>query len=132
MSQASRTDAQAAIREVIERHYFRGMDELDFETFAPALHPEVRIAFVQEGELVSLDRETWRERLDAIRADSGHPLHKERSEKHLEAVQVVGKVASATVRFVFPSRTYTDFLTFAQGEGGWRIVSKTFHLELQS
>lgn len=130
MSQASRIDARAAIREVIERHYFRGMDELDFETFAPALHPEVRIAFVQGGELVSLDRETWRGRLDAIRADADHPLHKERSEKHLDSVQIVGEVASATVRFVFPSRTYTDFLTFALGEGGWRIVSKTFHLEM--
>ena len=121
---------EAAIGEVLEQHYFRGMDELSFEVFAPAFHPSARLAFVAGGELVQLDLDQWRERLDALRSDADHPLHHERSDKHIDSLAVVGDTASVTVRFVFPSRTYTDFLHFVRLGGAWTIVAKTFHLEL--
>ena len=132
MSHPSRREAHSAIQAVLERHYFRGMDELSFETFAPAFHPTARISFVDESGLVPLDLAGWQGRLAALRADADHPLHHEESRKSIEAIEVAGDVACATVRFHYPSRVYTDFLLFAEVDGRWRITSKTFHLELLS
>ena len=122
----------SAIRRLLEEHYFRGMDALDFEVFAPAFHRDARLAFVVDGALVQLDLAAWRERLDELRADADHPLHHERSEKSIDEVQVVGDTARATVRFVFPSRTYTDFLQLVRVDGRWQILSKVFDLEVKT
>lgn len=107
------------------------MDALSFELFAPAFDPDARLAFVAEGGLVQLDLDAWRRRLDVLRTDVDHPLHHEASEKHVDEVVVVGDVATATVRFVFPSRTYTDFLQLVRTQGEWKILAKTFDLELE-
>lgn len=121
---------EAAIVAMLERHYFRGMDALSFEVFAPAFHPEARLSFVADGALVRLDLDEWRARLDALRADADHPLLHEVSEKRIEEVAVVGDVATATVRFVFPSRVYTDFLQLVRVRDEWKILAKSFDLEL--
>ena len=126
------SEDEREIRELLSRHYLRGMDELSFEVFAPAFHPSARLAFVTGGELALLDLTEWRARLDSIRADESHPLLHERSKKHVDDIDVAGDVARATVRFVFPSRTYTDFLQLVRGGGEWRIIAKTFHLELST
>ena len=132
MSHPSAITDEQAIEDVLTRHYFRGMDELSFETFAPAFHPEARLAFVVEGEAALLGLEQWKARLEALAADPENVLRKERSEKHLADVQVVGDVARATVRFVFPSRTYTDFLQLVRSGGEWKIIAKTFQLQVRS
>ncbi|MEQ8766010.1 MAG: nuclear transport factor 2 family protein [Planctomycetota bacterium] len=127
---SSLTDDSSRIKTLLEGPYFRGMDEVSFEVFEPCFHPEARLAFIQDGELVMLSLSEWRARLEAIRSDPSHPILQETSRKEVETVRVDGDVASAVVSFRFTSRAYVDHLHLTRCQGEWRILSKTFHLEL--
>ncbi len=128
----SRSSDSAAIRSLLEDHYFPGMDSLEFHAFAPAFHEDARLAFVAGGKLVQLDLAQWSQRLDSIRADPEHPLLSTRSEKTIEQIAVRGDVAQATVHFSFPDREYSDFLQHIRVADHWQIIAKVFQMEMTS
>ncbi len=126
MSQSFQDTSIADITAVLQ-DYFDGLYEGDLDKFGRVFHESSHL-YVTDGETVTdLPRETY---FDMIRrresaASQGLPRH-----DRIVSIHKAGpNTALATVNCAIPPRYFTDYLTLMRDANGWRIISKSFHVD---
>ena len=105
--------------------YLDGLYEGDVERLAGIFLPEAHLYATSEGELSSLSRDVW---LDKVRnrtsaKDSGLP-----STNRVHWIEVAETTAVARVTCSHSPNNFTDTLSLLKLADGWKIIAKTYHV----
>ncbi|MSO91122.1 MAG: nuclear transport factor 2 family protein [Acetobacteraceae bacterium] len=120
-------DDLKAIEEVLQT-YFDGLYEGSTEKLAAAFHDSADLRSVNaDGSLAVLPKAAW---LEGVR---NRPSAASRNLLRRDFVISLDRSSSTTafakVNCQIPPRYFTDYLVLAKLQGGWKIVSKTFHTD---
>ncbi len=104
------------------RAYIRGHATGDSTHFRDAFLPTAHIEGIRDGAFVS-----WR--LDAYCAlFQGRPaLDEPTRSRRIDAIDVHGTVATATMTLSHGADTFTDMFLLVRVDEGWRIANKAYH-----
>jgi hypothetical protein len=121
------TDDLAAIEAVLQT-YFDGLYEGSVEKLGAAFHDTTDLRSVAaDGTLTILTRTAW---LDAVKA---RPSPQSKDLPRHDWVVTIDRSGPATafakVHCAVPPRYFTDYLTLAKLNEGWKVVGKTFHTD---
>ncbi|WP_421994547.1 nuclear transport factor 2 family protein [Roseococcus sp.] len=120
--------ALAAI-EAVARTYLDGLFEGDPVKIAAAFHPVSHLYSVApDGSVADLPRAEWLERIGTRRKPSEMGFAQ---EDRILAIDMAGEdSACVKVYCHLPPRQFTDYLLLLKTAEGWRIVSKSFHTDM--
>jgi len=108
--------------------YFDGLYSGDLETFTRIFHENAHLYASDGNELTDWPREQY---FDLIRnRQSALEQGLNRHDRILSIHKAGPNTALATVNCAMPPKYFTDYLTLLQNDGVWRIISKTFHLDI--
>ncbi|MFF8934749.1 nuclear transport factor 2 family protein [Streptomyces paradoxus] len=104
------------------RAYIRGHATADPTHFRDAFLPTAHIEGIRDGAFVS-----WR--LDEYCAlFQGQPaLDEPTRTRRIDAIDVHGTVATATMTLQHGADTFTDIFLLVRADGSWRIANKAYH-----
>ena len=107
--------------------YFDGLYEGDTAKLASVFHDVSHLFSVTDGKLDVLPRAAW---FDMVK---NRPSAVSRDLPRRDWAVMIDRsgptTAFAKVHCQIPPRYFTDYLTFVKLNEGWRIVSKTFHVD---
>jgi hypothetical protein len=104
------------------RAYIRGHATGDPAHFREAFLPTAHIEGVREGAFVSWDVDDYCALFD------GQPAPDEPARsRRIDAVDVHGSVATASMTLQHGADTFTDVFLLVQVDGQWRIANKAYH-----
>ncbi|MEV7282335.1 nuclear transport factor 2 family protein [Streptomyces sp. NPDC093111] len=104
------------------RAYVRGHATGDPAHFRAAFLPGAHVEGIRDGAFVSWPLDTY----CALFHGSPAPDEASRSRR-VDAVDVHGSVATATMTLEHGADTFTDIFLLVRGEDGWRIANKVYH-----
>ena len=108
--------------------YFDGLYEGNLETFGRVFHPQAHL-YSSDGETVTdLPREAYFEVIRNRQSPRSQGL--KRYDRILSIHKAGPGTALATVNCAMPPKYFTDYLTLLRTEEGWKIISKTFHVDV--
>jgi len=116
-------DEAEAIRNAIEQHYFRGLEEQDFSLIEGLFHPDAVLIYVRDGRMSVITLDRWRSSMNPERVGDVQWVMR------VESVDVSRTVASARIVLERPGVRYTDFLNLVYADGRWMVVNKVFHAQ---
>lgn len=119
---------RAAIREVIESAYIRGIHiEWDAEAARNGFHPEFAMLIFEEDGIRKLPIGDWVKSIEQNKKN--HPEGPQYKITHeIPMVDVTGNAAVAKIELYRDgTHIYTDYMSLYKFEGGWKIVGKIFH-----
>lgn len=116
---------EAAIRQTVQ-YYFDGGKNRDSLTLRKAFHPEARMLFARDGELVLVPIGEYITRVGSERLKPGEV---DSTERKVVSVDVVGDAAVAKLELKRPSALLTDYMSLLKVDGRWLIVNKIFTRE---
>ncbi len=102
--------------------YIRGHATGDPAPFRDAFLPTAHIEGLRDGVFVSWDLDEY----CALFPGRPAPDEADRSRR-IDALDVHGTVATATMTLVHGPDTFTDVFLLVRVEGGWRIANKAYH-----
>ncbi len=106
--------------------YFDGLYHADSDKLAEAFHPQAIYATADETPLLY---RTMDEYFKVVEKRESPASRKEIRRDVIDAIEFAGdNTAFARVRCSIGSRDFTDFLTFVQTDGAWRIIAKVFQI----
>jgi hypothetical protein len=116
-------DGVAASVEVIAplRAYALGHATGSPELFRRAFRPTAHIEGIRDGAFVSWDLDTYCALFDGPAADE------DQRSRSVDAVQVRGTVAAATMTLHHGENTFIDLFLLVRDADGWRIANKVYH-----
>ena len=121
--------AESELRPAVER-YFEAMAKGDGAGIRAVFHPDAQLFGVFGGSPVTIPLESWIERIEGDPKPAPDaqvsPPPEDGVEWRIVTSEIDGDIARVVVRDRFLGVWYTDYLTFLQAEGQWRIVNKTF------
>jgi hypothetical protein len=122
-------DPTATVRRVLD-DYFDGLYDGDTEKLSRVYHERVRLFCPTEPELVELDLPGYLELVKnrpspASRGD-------ERFDRVLEVSVPTPTTAHARVNCAYLPKRFTDDLTLVRSDGGWKIIAKVWHYEVDA
>ncbi|MFE3068094.1 nuclear transport factor 2 family protein [Streptomyces sp. NPDC059247] len=104
------------------RAYMRGHATGDPAHFREAFLPSAHIEGIREGAFVSWPLDTY------CTLFHGSPAPDEATRsRRIDAVDVHGSVATATMTLAHGADTFTDVFLLVRVEDGWRIANKAYH-----
>jgi hypothetical protein len=108
--------------------YFDGLHHSDVVRLGQVFHPEAHYACATDGDLVHMSMEAY---LPMVAARASPASRGEARHDEIVSIQFAGPVtAMACVRCAIGPKRFTDFLSFVQVDGDWRIIAKVFHFDL--
>jgi hypothetical protein len=115
-------DEVAAAPEVLEplHAYALGHATGSPEHFRRAFRPTAHVEGIRDGGFASWDLETYCALFDGPAADE------ERRSRTVDAVEVTGTVATATMTLHHGADTFTDVFLLVEEGGRWRIANKVY------
>ena len=112
--------ARRQVSAVVE-HYLHGLKFNDVASLRTAFWPEAMLYWVKpDGSLGRLTQEDW---YKSFTASAGK---EEQGELRIDALDVVGDVASVKVVETYPKSVYIDYLSLLRLKGQWMIVNKVY------
>lgn len=102
--------------------YIRGHATGDPVHFRDAFLPTAHIEGIRDGEFVSWCLDEYRA-LFPGRPAPDEPIR----SRHVDAVEVHGGVATATMTLRHGPDTFTDIFLLVRVADGWRIANKVYH-----
>ncbi|NHA05143.1 nuclear transport factor 2 family protein [Mucilaginibacter sp. HC2] len=113
--------SRAAITEVLENHYFKGIYEGDISKLSPIYYNGTLLFGDVKGQPYAKTLEQY---LDGVAhrqspKDSGKPFKGE-----IVDIRVINSIAVAEVKVKMYEFNYHEFLSFHQIDGKWLIVNK--------
>ena len=126
MNQGFQDSSIADITAVLQ-DYFDGLYEGDVEKFSRIFHESSHL-YVTDGKTVTdIPREAY---FDMIRSrESAASQGLARYDRIVSIHKSGPNTALATVNCAMPPRFFTDYLTLMRDDNGWRIISKSFHVD---
>jgi hypothetical protein len=107
--------------------YFDGLHDGDVDKLGAIFHEACHLFSVTDGKLNDMSRAQW---FDLIKSrPSGRAQGLARHDWVISIDRSGPTTAFAKVHCALPPRFFTDYLTLVKLAGGWRIISKTFHVE---
>jgi putative lumazine-binding protein len=104
------------------RAYIRGHATGDPACFRAAFLPTAHIEGIRDGAFVSWPLDVYCALFD------GRPAPDEPSRsRRIDAVDVHGSVATATMTLRHGPDTFTDVFLLVRADGHWRIANKAYH-----
>lgn len=91
------------------------------EHFRRAFRPTAHIEGIRDGAFVSWDLNTYCALFDGPAADE------DQRSRIVDAVQVSGTVAVATMTLHHGENTFIDLFLLVRDADGWRIANKVYH-----
>jgi len=120
-------DASIADITGVLKDYFDGLYDGDLDKFARVFHENAHLYFTDGETVTDWPRETYFELIAG--RDSPAAQGAARHDKILSIHKAGPNTALATVNCAIPPRYFTDYLTLVNTAQGWRIISKTFHID---
>ena len=112
--------ARRQVSEVVE-HYLHGLKFNDVTSLRAAFWPEAMLYWVKrDGSMGRLAQEDW---YKSFAASAGK---EEQGELRIDALDVVGDIASVKVVETYPKSVYIDYLNLLRMKGEWLIVNKVY------
>lgn len=109
--------------------YFDGLYHSDAGKLAQVFHPQAIYACGTQGGLNLLTMDAY------LPMVAGRPSPASRGEPRRDrilSVEFAGPVtAFARVECAIGEKRFTDLLSFIRLDGGWRLISKVFHFDLE-
>jgi Putative lumazine-binding len=122
---SARSGDEAAIRQTVQ-YYFDGGSNRDSVALRKAFHPDARMLFVRDGQLVVVPIEEYIARVAGERLKPGEV---DSTRKRVTSVDVTGDAAIARVELKRPGALIVDYMSLLKVEGRWQIVNKIFSRE---
>lgn len=114
---------EAGVRAALE-HYLQGHATGEGAHFRQAFHPEARLFWIRDGQLVQRTSEEY------IAGASGRPAADEaQRERRIVSIDISGSAAVAKVELDYPAARYIDYMSLVKVGDEWKIINKTFHIE---
>ena len=108
--------------------YLDGLHHSDTARLRAVFHPAARYVTATDGTLLSLSMDEY---LPVVDARPSPASKGEERRDRIVSIELAGPVtAFARVECRIAPRSFTDLLTLVDVDGGWRIVSKVFHYDL--
>ena len=109
--------------------YFDGLYDGDIDKLTGIYHERVRLFCPTDPELVELDLPTY---LEIVKnRPSPASRQDERFDRILEVSVPTPTTAHARVQCAYLPKRFTDDLTFVQTAGGWKIIAKVWHYDIE-
>lgn len=122
-AQAAAVPSDSVRRQVsaVVEHYLHGLKFNDVASLRTAFWPEAMLYWVKrDGSLGRLTQEDW---YKSFAASAGK---EEQGELRIDALDVVGDIASVKVVETYPKSVYIDYLNLLRMNGRWLIVNKVY------
>ncbi|WP_330457376.1 nuclear transport factor 2 family protein [Streptomyces sp. NBC_00820] len=104
------------------RAYIRGHATGDPTHFRDAFLPTAHIEGIRDGAFISWPLDEY------CTLFQGQPAPDEPTRtRHIDAIDVHGTVATATMTLSHGADTFTDIFLLIRADGGWRIANKAYH-----
>jgi len=114
--------------EALLQTYFDGLYEGDIAKLAAAFHETADLrSIAADGTLAVLPRAAWFEAVQSRASPQSRDLP--RHDRVMTIDRSGPATAFAKVQCAIPPRYFTDYLTLARLNQGWKIVGKTFHTD---
>jgi hypothetical protein len=111
---------EAGVRAALNA-YLDGHRTGQADAFRRAFHPDARMLYAKDGQLVKT------EIADYIARAPGKPAEDEdKRRRSIDSIDIVGDAAIAKITLNYPEVTFTDYMTLLKINNEWRIVSKVF------
>ncbi len=108
--------------------YFDGLYEADLEKFSRVFHEDSHLYFTDGDSITDWPRFKYFEIIRQRPSPASQSLPR---YDRIVSIHKAGKnTALATVNCAIPPRYFTDYLTLLKTGKGWRIISKTFHVDV--
>ena len=119
------TDDYQEILSLLDK-YFDLLYDGDATLIPEVFLPEAHVYSVVDGQVVVVDVEGFRERIEARPAPSR--TGEERRDRIIAIDRLGPSIALAKVDLlILPAGYYADYLSMLKVAGNWRIASKVFH-----
>jgi hypothetical protein len=116
-----RSDSTRAQVSAVVEKYLHGLKFNDVPSLRAAFWPEAMLYWVKpDGSLGRLTQEDW---YKSFAASAGK---EEQGELRIDALDVVGDIASVKVVETYPKSVYIDYLSLLRMKGEWLIVNKVY------
>lgn len=118
---------EAAIRQTVQ-YYFEGGKNRDSVALRKAFHPDARMLFAKDGELVVVPIGDY---IARVTQDRPKPGEVDSTKRQVTSVDVTGDAAVARLRLERPDVVVTDYMSLLKVDGRWQIVNKIFSREFR-
>jgi hypothetical protein len=113
---------EAAIRQTVQ-YYFDGGKNRDSVALRKAFHPDARMLFTKDGQLVVVPIGEYIARVAGEKAKFGAV---DSTTRKVTSVEVTGDAAIARLELGRPDMVITDYMSLLKVDGRWQIVNKIF------
>ncbi len=104
--------------------YFTGLHEGNLDLVQKVFLPSAGICGYYEGDRVIIGLHEY---LNILKHMSPPVMLDEAFDMRIDGVDLIGRVASVRVCYLFQALRYTEYLSLLKTDAGWKIVAKTFH-----
>jgi hypothetical protein len=113
---------EAAIRQTVQ-YYFDGGKNRDSVALRKAFHPDARMLFAKDGQLVVVPIDEY---IARVGGSTLKPGEVDSATRRVTSVDVVGDAAIARLELKWPDAALTDYMSLLKVDGRWQIVNKIF------
>jgi Putative lumazine-binding len=107
--------------------YFRALYQCDLEMFDRVFHPASSLFDVDEGQIDAVPIAGYRDLISKRKSPAS--VGQAREDEIIMIDWLSDRCATVKVRLRIHQNIFIDHLCFSQGEDGFRIVAKVWHLE---
>ncbi len=120
-------DTRSAIEAQMQL-YFDGLYHSDTERLGKVFHPDARYICATDDKLVNLGLPEYFPIVDVRPSPASRG---EKREDRIISIILAGpKTALVHAHCAIGSKFFTDFLTFIEDQGRWRVIAKVFHYDV--
>lgn len=107
--------------------YFDGLYDGDLDKFGRLFHENAHLYATDGKKVTDLSRAQYFEMIQGRESPASQGLS--RYDRIVSIHKAGPNTALATVNCAIPPRYFTDYLTLMRDTQGWRIISKSFHVD---
>lgn len=122
--------SEIAAIEAMLTTYLDGLHEGDVHKLGAAFHPCAHLFSAKDGGVVDVPRAAW---FDAVQSRPKPSEQGLARHDRIISIDMSGpETALVKLNCAIPPRFFTDYLMLLKTAEGWKIVSKSFHVDTQS
>ena len=122
--------SDASISEITSllQAYFDGLYDGDLDAFGRIFHANAHLYATDGSDVTDLPRQDYFAMIEARPSARSQGL--KRHDRIVSIHKAGPNTALAVVNCAIPPKYFTDYLTLLRSDGGWQIISKTFHVDI--